>query len=145
MKQPKWITSIEAVDGWEEGYWVTRGWDEDALMRATSVVDTVATNMMIMESDDETLIPVGGIAHAGDRGISKVEVRVDDGDWQEAQLREPLSETTWVLWRFEWPFEEGEHTFAVRCYDGEGTLQITESNPVRPSGATGISSETVML
>ena len=145
MKQPKWITSVEAVEGWEEGYWVTRGWDEDALMRATSVVDTVATNMMIMEADDETLVPVGGMAHAGDRGISKVEVRVDDGEWQEAELREPLSETTWVLWRFEWPFEAGEHTFAVRCYDGEGTLQVTESNPVRPSGATGISSETVML
>ena len=116
---------------------MTRGWDEDALMRATSVVDTVATNMMIMEADDETLVPVGGMAHAGDRGISKVEVRVDDGEWQEAQLREPLSETTWVLWRFDWPFEEGEHTFAVRCFDGNGDLQITESNPVRPSGATG--------
>ena len=146
MKQPKWMSAIEAVDGWAEGYWVTRGWDKDARMRATSVIDTVATNMMITEADDNAmLVPVGGIAHAGDRGVSRVEVKVDDGDWQEAQLREPLSGTTWVLWRFDWPFEAGEHTFAVRCYEGDGTLQVTEPNPVRPSGATGVSSETVML
>ena len=145
MKQPKWITSIEAVDAWEAGYWVTRGWDKDALMQATSVIDTVATDMMIAEADNTTLVPVGGIAHAGARGISKVEVKVDDGDWQAAQLREPLSSTTWVLWRFDWPFQAGEHTFAVRCYDGDGTLQITEMTPPHPSGATGLFSESAML
>ena len=80
-------------------------------------------------------------AFVGDRGISKVEVKVDGGDWQEAKLREPLSDTTWVIW----PFSEGEHTFTVRCFDGDGTQQITERNPVRPAGATGLLSENVML
>jgi DMSO/TMAO reductase YedYZ molybdopterin-dependent catalytic subunit len=49
MKQPKWIESIEAIDHWEPGYWVVRGWDREARMKATSVIDTVATNMMIAE------------------------------------------------------------------------------------------------
>jgi hypothetical protein len=44
MKQPKWIESIEATDHWEPGYWVVRGWDREARMKATSVIDTIATN-----------------------------------------------------------------------------------------------------
>jgi hypothetical protein len=85
-------------------------------------------------------MPVGGIAHAGARGISKVEVRVDDGDWVEAQLRQPLSETTWVIWRYDWPFASGRHDFEVRCYEGDGTPQIEERRGAHPSGATGIDS-----
>jgi hypothetical protein len=67
-----------------------------------------------------------------------VEVRVDGGEWQEAQIRSPLSDTTWVFWRFEWPFAEGDHTFEVRCVDGEGTPQLELEGRAHPSGATGI-------
>jgi DMSO/TMAO reductase YedYZ molybdopterin-dependent catalytic subunit len=137
MKQPKWIIGIEMVDEWDEGYWVRRGWSETALVRTTSVVDTVATDS-IYEQGSQMYVPVGGIAYSGARGISKVEVQVDEGEWTEAQLLKPLSQLTWVLWRYDWPFQAGEHTFAVRCYDGNGTLQITERNDVRPDGATGI-------
>lgn len=139
MKQPKWITGIEVTDQYQEGYWVERNWDEEALVKTTSVIDTVAVNALI-ENGDQKLVPVGGIAFSGDRGISRVEVRVDGGDWQEAKLRSPLSETTWVIWRYDWPFEEGEHTFEVRCAEGDGTPQIEETTPNRPDGATGIHS-----
>lgn len=137
MKQPKWITGIEVVDEYQEGYWVERGWDEIAQVRTTSVIDNVAVNGLI-EQGDQTLVPIGGIAFSGDRGISKVEIRVDNGFWQAAQLRAPLSETTWVIWRFDWPFEAGSHTFEVRCAEENGTPQIEESQDSRPSGATGI-------
>lgn len=145
MKQPKWIESIEAIDHWVPGYWVRRGWDREAVMKAVSVIDTVATDMMMIEADENMRIPIGGIAHAGARGVSKVEVRVDDGPWREAELREPLSGLTWVIWRYDWPFREGSHTFTVRCFDGDGTPQIAETTPVRPDGATGLDSETAML
>lgn len=149
MKQPKWIESIEAVGQDEPGYWVQRGWDREARMRATSVIDVVASNMMIIEpgmaEQEPMVVPVGGIAHAGARGISRVEVRVDDGPWQATRLREPLSDLTWVLWRFDWPFKPGAHTFTVRCFEGDGTPQIAERSPVRPSGATGLDGEEVML
>lgn len=137
MKQPKWIESIEVSDTYQPGYWVERGWSETAVVRTTSVIDTVAAEDAY-ESDGQMLVPVGGIAYAGARSISRVEVSVDDGDWQEAELRDPLADTTWVVWRYDWPFEEGSHTFAVRCVDGDGNPQRTESNPVRPDGATGI-------
>jgi DMSO/TMAO reductase YedYZ molybdopterin-dependent catalytic subunit len=139
MKQPKWITAIEVTDTYKEGYWVERNWSEDAIVRTTSVIDTVAVDH-IVERDGQRFVPVGGIAFAGARGISKVEVRVDEGDWGEANLRQPLSETTWVIWRYEWPFQPGDHTFEVRCYDGTGELQVLEENKSRPDGATGIHS-----
>lgn len=141
MKQPKWITEIEVVAEYAEGYWVRRGWSEAAIMNATSVVDTVAVDA-IYEENGSMFVPVGGIAHAGDRSISKVEVRVDGGEWVEAQLRAPLSDKTWVLWRYDWPFADGRHTFEVRCVDGNGRMQIEERASPRPDGATGIHSRT---
>ena len=137
MKQPKWITGMEVIPEWEEGYWVRRGWSKEAIMRTVSVIDTVSTDA-IYQNDGASYVPVGGIAFAGARGISKVEVKVDDGDWTEAELREPLSDRTWVIWRYDWPFAEGFHDFSVRCVDGEGNPQVEESNPVRPDGATGV-------
>jgi hypothetical protein len=88
---------------------------------------------------------VGGIAHAGARGISKVEVKVDGGPWNEAMLRAPLSGTTWVVWRYDWPFQPGNHTFTVRCADGAGVVQVAEMAAPHPSGASGYSSKSVML
>jgi molybdopterin-dependent oxidoreductase-like protein protein len=137
MKQPKWIESIEATDKWEPGYWVERDWDREARMKATSVVDTVAVDARTTDAAGRQLVPVGGIAHAGARGISKLEVRVDEGEWREAQLRAPISDTTWVIWRYDWPFEQGSHTFTVRCTDGSGSAQIEARSDPHPSGATG--------
>jgi DMSO/TMAO reductase YedYZ molybdopterin-dependent catalytic subunit len=146
MKQPKWIESIEALDHWEAGYWVKRGWDKTAHMKATSVIDAVAMDMTIIHAGQKTVIlPIGGIAHAGARGISKVELQVDGGPWQAAALRRPLSELTWVIWRYDWAFEHGKHTFTVRCFDGAGTLQIISVSPPEPSGATGLYDKTEMF
>ncbi|MBN2471547.1 MAG: molybdopterin-dependent oxidoreductase [Anaerolineae bacterium] len=144
MKQPKWIADIQVVTAYEEGYWVQRGWDEVARMRTTSVIDTVAS-FALLEDGGRLLVPIGGIAHAGARGISRVEVKVDGGEWQETQLREPLSDTTWVIWRYDWPFEEGEHTFSVRAVDGTGAVQDATARGPRPSGATGIDSYRAVL
>lgn len=140
MKQPKWITGMEFIQGDQDGYWVRRGWDKEARARATSVIDTVATSAMTTNEDGQPVIPVGGIAWAGARGISKVEVRVDEGEWVEAGLRAPISDRTWYLWRFDWQFTEGAHTLEVRCYDGDETMQIEQPAGTYPSGATGVHS-----
>lgn len=137
MKQPKWITAIQVLDRYEAGYWVVRGWDETAQVLATSVVDTVAVDDAY-EKDGRRFVPIGGMAYAGARGISKVEVRVDAGPWMEARLREPLSDLTWALWRYDWAFQKGRHTFEVRCFDGEGRPQIAEDQGTYSRGATGL-------
>ena len=136
MKQPKWIVNMEVLDQEGRGYWVERGWSPEAFVRTTSVIDNVAADA----ADEEMgTVPVGGIAFAGASGISKVELQVDDEPWLEAELRAPpLSRLTWVQWLYDWPRETGRHLFKVRAYDGLGVLQVAESNPVRPDGATGI-------
>ncbi len=137
MKQPKWIKSIEFVDAWAEGYWVRRSWSKEAMVNTTSVVDAVATDAILKDADGY-VVPIGGIAYSGAKQISKVEVSVNDGEWQEAQLRQPLSELTWVIWRYDWRFQEGSFKFQVRTYDGAGNLQSMESRGTRPDGATGV-------
>jgi DMSO/TMAO reductase YedYZ molybdopterin-dependent catalytic subunit len=145
MKQPKWIESIEAIDHWEPGFWVERGWSKEAQMHATSVIDTVAVDMTVIGADRRKLVPIGGIAHAGARGISKVEVQVDGGPWERTELRTPLSQLTWVIWRYGWPYQSGRHTFTVRCYEGNGTPQIITASPPEPNGATGLDTTSMML
>lgn len=143
MKQPKWIERIEVIDRHGPGYWVDRGWDAQAIVHTTSVVDAVDT--AAAEAGSET-VPSGGIAFAGARGISKVEVQVDDGPWVVAELRAPaLSPLSWIQWRYDWPYTSGRHSIQVRAYDGRGQLQVTERRPPSPSGATGIDSLIVNL
>lgn len=125
MKQPKWIEAIEAIDHWEPGYWVARGWDREGRMQATSVVDAIEAEGASSNGGRDRSGLVGGIAHAGVRRISKVEVRLDAGQWAVAQLREPLSEATWVVWRADVPLERGDHAVTVRCFEGDGTPQTT--------------------
>jgi hypothetical protein len=136
MKQPKWITTMEAIDHQGPGYWVDRGWSAEAVVRTTSVIDNVA-----VDSIENDMVPMGGIAWAGARGISKIEVQVDNGGWDEATLRTPaLSPLTWVQWRYDWPVQSGDHTAQVRAYDGNGDQQVLESVGRRPNGSTGIDS-----
>ncbi|HZD10027.1 MAG TPA: molybdopterin-dependent oxidoreductase [Candidatus Binatia bacterium] len=138
MKQPKWIIRMEAIEVWMPGYWVERGWSREARPKIVSVIDTVGTEV----AEDGT-VPLGGIAWAGGRGIQMAEVSVDDGPWQEAQLKAPpLSQLTWVQWRYDWPQESGRHTFTVRATDGTGELQTAEVSDPHPDGATGYHSVT---
>jgi DMSO/TMAO reductase YedYZ molybdopterin-dependent catalytic subunit len=141
MKQPKWITRIEAIDEEGPGYWVERGWSAEARPQIVSVIDTVAVDQAV-----DGMIPVGGIAWAGDRGVQRVELQVDDGEWVETILRTPpLSTLTWVQWRYDWPMASGRHTFRVRATDGTGILQIAEEHGTRPDGATGYHQMTVSI
>lgn len=134
MKQPKWITRMEVIDHEGAGYWVDRGWSEEAIVETTSVID----NVIVEENDGETMLS-GGIAYAGARGISRAELQVDDGPWNEVELRTPpLSDLMWVQWRYQGPVQAGSHTARIRAYDGNGELQVTEQSSSHPNGATGI-------
>jgi DMSO/TMAO reductase YedYZ molybdopterin-dependent catalytic subunit len=133
MKQPKWIVSLEALPNKGPGYWVDRGWSPEARPQTLSVIDAVAK-----EAAEGDSVPVGGIAWAGDREISKVEVQVDGGEWQAAELRTPpLGPLTWVQWRFDWRRLPGLHSFMVRAVDGRGKLQTEVKADTYPDGATG--------
>lgn len=134
MKNPKWIVKIEAVDQDYFGYWEQRGWSEQAWVQITSVIDAA-----LNPTGDR--LEVGGIAYAGNRGIRRVEVRVGDGDWFPAQLKRPLSNLAWVIWRADLSLPPGRHRITVRAVDGAGEIQTAEVTGTHPNGATGYHSK----
>ena len=82
-------------------------------------------------------IRLAGVAWAPDRGVAAVEVRIDDGDWQRAQISRPISDTTWIQWVLPWTAPAGNHTAEVRAVDGTGEVQTDEVTPPAPDGARG--------
>lgn len=142
MKLPKWIQTMEVVDRARPGYWVERGWSREAIPHTTSVIDTIRAT----GSGEAKRISIGGIAYAGARGISKVEVQLDGGPWQEATLRTPaLGPLTWVQWRIDLPYHSGRVEARVRAYDGSGAPQEAAAHAAHPDGATGIDSMTARV
>lgn len=80
---------------------------------------------------------MGGVAWAPDRGIARVEVRVDEGAWQPATLSAAISKATWVQWQFDWMASAGAHRLEVRATDGKGEVQTDLVTPPAPDGARG--------
>ena len=137
MMSAKWVTDIEVTDQVYLGYWQERGWSNDAVIKTTSII--YYPTQQAQASAVNGIIPIAGIAFAGDRGISKVEVSVDGGQsWNETALKAPLSSCSWVLWAYPWkPPATGSYNLLVRATDGTGQVQDpTATNPY-PNGATG--------
>jgi len=135
MKSCKWITSIEVIAGDYLGFWEQQGWDDLAIVRTTSRIDVPGTGDHLPARPTY----IAGVAFAGDRGISQVDVSTDAGaTWHEAILKRPLSNLTWVLWELPWNPQPGSYTIVVRAIDGQGYPQTTTVAPPAPSGATGL-------
>lgn len=132
----KWVTELKVTrfDA-DEGYWTPRGWAELGPIKTASRID-VPRGGGVDRSDGGT-VTVAGVAWAQHRGITKVEVRVDDGAWHEAELLAEPTVDAWRLWRWEWPAEAGGHTLTVRATDGDGQVQTEEVAPPAPDGASG--------
>ncbi len=72
-------------------------------------------------------VVVAGMAWAQPVGVQKVEVSIDNGEWQETQLSTPINDQSWVQWKLDWTAEAGTHYIAVRATDKQGNLQIQVS------------------
>jgi DMSO/TMAO reductase YedYZ molybdopterin-dependent catalytic subunit len=135
MKNPKWLTQIQVVNRPYQGFWERRGWSKQATVRTNSRIDvpTSGTHATAVRT-------VAGIAFAGDRGISKVEVSFDGGSsWHAATLKTALSPYTWRLWRFEPDASllSGSRSVMVRAYDGTGAMQPAQPQDPFPNGSAG--------
>ncbi len=129
----KWLTEVEFT-GWNDfdAYWVPRGWAKQGPIKTQSRIDTPREGNITAGPN-----VIAGVAWAQTRGISRVQVRVDDGDWMNAHLPQELSIDTWRQWYLEHDFAPGTHTIAVRATDGTGRTQTGNVRPPRPDGATG--------
>lgn len=130
----KWVTEIELTRFADvQAYWARRDWGVRAPIKTMSRVDVPAP-LGRVDSGEVTL---AGVAWAQTRGIDAVEVRVDDGDWQEAELARVPGLDTWVQWIAETDLEPGMHSAEVRATDGTGFTQPAERVDPLPDGATG--------
>ncbi len=134
VKNAKWLEEIEVIGRDYRDYWTVRGWSQTAVVRTESRIDTVGT-------DVQTSRPtwVAGVAWAGIRGISRVEVSVDGGStWNPALLHPPLSPYAWTQWAFRWtPARAGTYRVQSRATDGDGITQDRTRRRPHPSGASG--------
>lgn len=130
----KWLGEIELTrfDAFDQ-YWVPRGYDAQAPVKTQSRIDTPRG----LATVDPGPVPIAGVAWAQTRGIARVEVRIDDGDWREAELATPVGDATWVPWRLTYDASPGRHTVAVRATDDRGEVQTEERTSVAPNGASG--------
>jgi DMSO/TMAO reductase YedYZ molybdopterin-dependent catalytic subunit len=138
----KWVVDIELTTfARASTYWVERGWAVRAPIKTMSRIDTPRPVGTLKAGK----IPVAGVAWAQHRGIDKVEVRVDGGDWNTARLAGVPSSDTWRQWVWEWEAEPGDHTLEVRATDRDGKTQRGKRMMPFPSGATGWHSTVVTV
>ncbi len=136
----KWLSELELTSFHDfTAYWVPRGWAAQAPIKTESRIDTPRDGAKPRAGQ----VTVAGVAWAQHRGISKVEVRVDDGPWQPATLGPVPSVDTWRQWTLTWPATSGRHRLTVRAADNSGAVQTQDEAPPAPDGATGWHSVTV--
>jgi DMSO/TMAO reductase YedYZ molybdopterin-dependent catalytic subunit len=128
----KWLERIEITrfDAYTP-YWVERGWAERAPIKVSSRIDTPRRRV------DAGVVPVAGVAWAPSLGIAGVEVRVDEGPWQQATLASVGGVDTWRQWRWDWQATPGSHELQVRATTTDGTRQTGTVQEPFPDGATG--------
>jgi len=138
----KWLTELELTTYDTKPYWVQRGWDGQppgvAPIKISSRIDA-PTSFQRVAGGQTT---IAGTAWAQGRGISRVEVRIDDNPWQNAELATEVNKFTWRMFRLTTPVTPGQHTVSCRAFDGTGVMQAEERLPLInpgpvPDGATG--------
>ena len=131
----KWISRMTLTTYDEKrAYWTERDWATDAPIKIASRIDTPQSFATIRPG--ETF--VGGVAWAQTRGIGKVEVKVDGGAWQEAELGPEVGVDYWRQWYFPWTAEPGDHDISVRATDLDGRVQTDAKAAPFPNGSSGL-------
>ncbi|MGN6252995.1 MAG: molybdopterin-dependent oxidoreductase [Marmoricola sp.] len=131
----KWLVDLEVTRFADfKAYWSTRGYSEKAPIKTMSRLDVPRSFAHVRAGT----VPIAGVAWAQDTGIAKVEVKIDDGPWQEARLAAEDNIDTWRQWVFEWDAPSGQHTITARATDKSGYTQTAQTSGVAPDGATGL-------
>ena len=130
----KWITDLELTTfAAKDGYWLRRGWAQRAPIKTQSRIDHPRGFAQVPAGR----VVVAGIAWSQPAGIARVEVSLDGGPWQDAELATEVSGDTWRMWRTELDVAPGGHSVRCRATSADGVVQTElEADPV-PDGATG--------
>ncbi|HEU4666089.1 MAG TPA: molybdopterin-dependent oxidoreductase [Arthrobacter sp.] len=130
----KWVTQLKVTRFEDDvAYWTPRGWSERGPIKTSSRIDVPRSGRPVKAGT----VLFGGVAWAQHTGIGKVELRVNRGPWQQAELAEGISLDTWYQWKLGLDLTEGQYEVQVRATDLAGHVQDEQSRPAAPNGATG--------
>jgi hypothetical protein len=131
----KWMTKM-TLTTYDDAtaYWTDRGWATNAPIKPASRIDTPKSFSTIKSGDTF----IGGVAWAQHDGIAQVDVRVDGGDWQPAQLGPSAGNDYWRQWYHPWQATSGSHQLSVRATTRSGEVQTTAQAMPFPNGASGL-------
>lgn len=130
----KWVVDLEVTRFADsKAYWTERGWSERGPIKTMARVDVPKSFAKVPAGK----VAVGGTAWAQTRGITKVEIQVDNEDWVEADLSTEASLVTWRQWSYQWDAAPGPHYIKVRATDGTGVVQTDQRADPVPDGASG--------
>jgi DMSO/TMAO reductase YedYZ molybdopterin-dependent catalytic subunit len=131
----KWVVDLELTRfDRAQAYWTRLGWSARGPIKTESRIDVPRSGQDVARGP----VTFGGVAWAQHRGVRAVEVRIDDGAWQPADLGASYSNDTWRLWSFNWQATQpGLHTITVRATDNTGAVQTADQADPVPDGATG--------
>lgn len=134
VSHTKWLSEIELND-WatNDGYWMPRGWSKEGPVKPGSRIDTPRAGSRLAAGP----VGVGGVAWANHVGVDAVQVRVDEGPWNDATVHAGVNDDSWRQWTWRWDASAGRHTLEVRMRAKDGQWQTGEIRPVAPDGATG--------
>jgi DMSO/TMAO reductase YedYZ molybdopterin-dependent catalytic subunit len=130
MDSVKWLTRVEVSQEPFTGYFQRERYvalKSDGQREAITVMRV--NSKFLRPSNDEEIrskaYRVEGLAWAGERKVSKVEVRFDNaGTWQPATLTAPPVAMQWTPWSYEWHIPRpGQYTLEVRAVDDAGRIQ----------------------
>lgn len=135
MKNVKWLTEIKVETFDFKGYWQAQGWNDTAVINTNTRIDLPGRTVRWTGG----AVPIAGIAYAGARGITQVEISFDQGrSWQPATLEAAAGPITWVRWVLQWtPSGPGAKTVWARATDGRGDVQTPVNRQPYPDGSTG--------
>ncbi len=130
----KWVVDLE-VTRFDEitAYWTDKGWAEQAPVKLASRIDVPRSGAGVTAGE----LRVGGVAWEQHTGIEAVEVALDGGAWQPAEVARVPTDDTWVQWTATVAVSPGEHRLRVRATDRRGQVQTGTERDVLPDGATG--------
>lgn len=130
----KWVVDLEVTRFADsKAYWTQRGWSERGPIKTMARVEVPRSFAKVPAGR----VAIGGTAWAQTRGITKVEVQIDNDDWAEATLSAEASVITWRQWSFDWEATPGPHYIKVRATDGTGEVQTDQRADPVPDGASG--------
>jgi DMSO/TMAO reductase YedYZ molybdopterin-dependent catalytic subunit len=129
----KWVVGLEVIDHPFDGHYNTESYvviNEDGTIlrpvREMPVYSVITSPVPDAEvgAGEQT---ISGFAWSGYAGIDRIEISIDDGDWQDAEIVEEAGPTSWVRFEAPWSAEAGEHTLRSRATDQIALTQPGET------------------